>query len=112
MPTKLWQERYKHWRKTHRLTRVCQGSADALDRASDLLHGDPGVTVDFTIKFVGDEHDPAHVVVELSGTVNWKAKGGFFEGITLRRPKIMPKGSVSKNFRLQEEADWICFTVC
>ncbi len=49
---------------------------------------EPGLTINFPLRFVGDEHDPSHVVIELSGTVRWNASGGWMEGITFRRPKI------------------------
>mmetsp|Transcript_27958 Transcript_27958/g.42625 ORF Transcript_27958/g.42625 Transcript_27958/m.42625 type:complete len:2205 (-) Transcript_27958:1535-8149(-) len=48
----------------------------------------PGIEINFPLKFVGDEHDPSHVVIELSGSIRWRSKAGFFEGITFRRPKI------------------------
>lgn len=44
--------------------------------------------INFPVRFVGDEHDPTNVVVELSGTIIWNAPGGFCEGITFRRPKL------------------------
>jgi hypothetical protein len=44
--------------------------------------------VDRPIQIIGDEHNPANVVVELSGSLKWTAKGGFIEGVTFRRPKI------------------------
>ena len=49
---------------------------------------DPEVHVDVPLRIIGDEKDPNHVVVELSGTVIWKAIGGLIEGVTFRRPKI------------------------
>lgn len=49
---------------------------------------DPGLVVDKPIKFVGDEHEPAHVILELSGEIVWKSSGGWMEGITIRRPRI------------------------
>ena len=42
----------------------------------------------FPLRFIGDEHDPSHVIIELSGTVQWSAKGGWMEGITFRRPRM------------------------
>jgi hypothetical protein len=46
--------------------------------------------MDITIplRIVGDEHNPSNVVIEMSGTIIWKAFGGFIEGVTFRRPKI------------------------
>lgn len=40
------------------------------------------------MKFVGDDQDPSHVILELGGEILWKAKGGWMEGITIRRPRI------------------------
>uniref|UniRef100_A0A7S1GQ59 Right handed beta helix domain-containing protein n=1 Tax=Cyclophora tenuis TaxID=216820 RepID=A0A7S1GQ59_CYCTE len=48
---------------------------------------EPGLSVDVPLKFVGDENNPSHVVIELSGSVRWRANG-FLEGVTFRRPKI------------------------
>ena len=49
---------------------------------------DPGLIIDKPVKLVGDEHNPSNVVIEMSGSVQWLAKGGWIEGITFRRPKI------------------------
>lgn len=54
---------------------------------------EPGLDIGFPLRFVGDENDPAHVVVELSGTVRWSATCGFIEGVTFRRPKIASASS-------------------
>ena len=49
---------------------------------------EPGLTFDVPIKLVGDENNAANVVIEMSGSVVWRAKGGWIEGVTFRRPKI------------------------
>jgi hypothetical protein len=49
---------------------------------------EPGLVIDKPIKFVGDENEPAHVVLEMSGELVWKSSGGWMEGITIRRPRI------------------------
>jgi len=49
---------------------------------------DPGLVVNKPVKFVGDENEPAHVILELSGEIVWKSRGGWMEGITIRRPRI------------------------
>ena len=49
---------------------------------------DPGIIVNKPLRFVGDENNPANVVVEMSGSVQWTSEGGWIEGITFRRPKI------------------------
>ena len=49
---------------------------------------EPGLSINFPLKLVGDEHNAANVVIELSGTISWYGKGGWVEGITFRRPKI------------------------
>lgn len=54
---------------------------------------EPGLIVDKPLKFVGDENNPANVVIEMSGSIHWTGKGGWIEGITFRRPKIV-SGSV------------------
>ena len=51
------------------------------------VQGD-GLVIDKPLKLVGDEHNPANVVVEMSGSIKWSGKGGWIEGITFRRPKI------------------------
>ena len=48
----------------------------------------PGIIVDKPLRFVGDENNPANVVIEMSGSVQWIANGGWIEGITFRRPKM------------------------
>jgi hypothetical protein len=49
---------------------------------------DPGLLFDRPVQLIGDEKNPANVVVEMSGAVQWTAKGGWIEGVTFRRPKI------------------------
>jgi hypothetical protein len=48
------------------------------------------------IRLIGDEHNPANVTIEMGGTLVWKAKGGFCEGITFRRPKLGTSNSTKK----------------
>lgn len=47
-----------------------------------------GLVFDKPLKLIGDEHNPANVVIEMTGSVKWTGKGGWIEGITFRRPKI------------------------
>lgn len=49
---------------------------------------DSGLVIDKPLRIVGDENDPAHVVLEMSGKIVWKSCGGWMEGITIRRPRI------------------------
>jgi hypothetical protein len=44
--------------------------------------------VDKPLRFVGDEHYPSNVILEMSGTLVWQCKGGWIEGVTFRRPKM------------------------
>jgi hypothetical protein len=46
---------------------------------------DPGVVIDKPIKLIGDEHEPAHVILELRGEIVWQSSGGWMEGLTIRR---------------------------
>lgn len=64
---------------------------------------DPGLVIDFPLRFLGDEDDPSHVIVELSGELVWKARGGWMEGIMIRRPKLVT-GNIPSNemFRLEQ----------
>lgn len=50
---------------------------------------DPGLDINVPIRFLGDEDDPSHVILELSGEIVWKANGGWMEGMTVRRPKLV-----------------------
>ncbi|KAL7499866.1 hypothetical protein ACHAWT_007886 [Skeletonema menzelii] len=49
---------------------------------------DPGLIVNCPVRIVGDENEPAHVILEMSGELVWKARGGWMEGVTIRRPRI------------------------
>jgi len=64
---------------------------------------DPGLVVNKPIKFVGDEHEPAHVILELSGEITWRSSSGWMEGMTIRRPRIAT-GVTSSNEILRIES--------
>lgn len=49
---------------------------------------EPGLDINIPLRFVGDENDPSHVIIELSGTIRWTSTSSFIEGVTFRRPKI------------------------
>lgn len=48
------------------------------------------LTIEFPLRLVGDEYHPANVIIEMNNgsCLKWKAKGGWIEGITFRRPQI------------------------
>jgi hypothetical protein len=46
------------------------------------------MVVTMPLRLIGDEHNPSNVTIEMSGTIVWSAVGGFFEGVTFRRPKL------------------------
>jgi hypothetical protein len=46
------------------------------------------LTINFPLCFVGDENDPSHVAIELSGSICWTGSGGWIEGVTIRRPRL------------------------
>jgi hypothetical protein len=54
---------------------------------------EPGLDISFPLRFIGDENDPSHVVIELSGSFRWSGTCGFIEGVTIRRPKIASASS-------------------
>ena len=60
----------------------------------------PGLVVNYPIRFLGDEKDPSHVVIELSGSIRWKGRGGWIEGVTVRRSKV--QGADFDMFCLEE----------
>lgn len=46
------------------------------------------LTIDIPLRLVGDEHNPSNVIIETAGTLHWRGKGGWFEGVTFRRPRL------------------------
>lgn len=48
------------------------------------------LSIQFPVRLVGDEYHPANVIIEMNNgsCLEWKGKGGWMEGITLRRPQI------------------------
>ncbi|CAB9516050.1 PHOTOPERIOD-INDEPENDENT EARLY FLOWERING 1 [Seminavis robusta] len=61
----------------------------------------PGLSIDFPLKLVGDENNASNVVIEMSGTVDWRGKSGWVEGVTFRRPKISSgEGSTDDMLRI------------
>jgi hypothetical protein len=84
------------------------------DALSVALHGDTieladghywlneDLIVDYPVKIVGDEGNPANVVVEVGGTIHWRAPGGWCEGVTFRRSKMASEESAKRDlFRLE-----------
>jgi hypothetical protein len=63
------------------------------------------VIIDHPICFVGDEEDPSNVVVEMSGKICWRARGGRCEGITFRRPLIASTALMEPEYLLRVEHD-------
>ena len=55
------------------------------------------LTIDKPVRFVGDEHNPSNVVLEMNGSITWNAKGGWCEGVTFRRPKLSGNEGTKRN---------------
>jgi len=53
---------------------------------------DPEVFVKCPLRIIGDEKDPSHVVIEVTGSIHWDSSSGYVEGVTLRRPRISSIG--------------------
>ena len=75
------------------MLRSCQSPTHSLEFVAELGDGhywvsEPGLKVTFPLRIIGDEHEPSHVIVELSGVVQWSGKGGWMEGVTFRRPRM------------------------
>ncbi len=49
---------------------------------------DQNLIINHPLRIIGDEKDPSHVVVEISGSIHWEASCGYIEGVTLRKPRI------------------------
>mmetsp|Transcript_2774 Transcript_2774/g.5185 ORF Transcript_2774/g.5185 Transcript_2774/m.5185 type:complete len:2007 (-) Transcript_2774:2717-8737(-) len=62
---------------------------------------EPELVVTIPIRIIGDEKDPSHVVIEISGTIIWKGSAGFIEGITFRRPRIGESGGEMDIFSIE-----------
>jgi hypothetical protein len=61
------------------------------------------LSVDIPIRLIGDENNPSNVIIEMSGTLKWRAKGGWFEGVTFRRPKISSGAPTTSELLLIEK---------
>lgn len=53
------------------------------------------------VKLIGDEKDPSHVVIELSGELRWSGSGGYIEGVTFRRPRMNDKSDTKPMLLVQ-----------
>lgn len=91
-----------HFRSiTEALAAALPGDTIELGDGHYWIH-EPGICVEFPLRILGDENDPSHVVLELSGTVTWKGCGGWMEGVTIRRPKMASEKGVGKEvFRME-----------
>ena len=49
---------------------------------------EPGLKINVPLRIVGDEKDPSHVTIELSGTVVLDGANAWMEGVSFRRPRI------------------------
>ena len=49
---------------------------------------EPGLNINIPLRIIGDEKDPTHVTIELSGTVTLNGANAWMEGISFRRPRI------------------------
>jgi len=84
-PSKMEQNNFRTFEEA--LSKALPGDTIELGDGHYWLNS-PEIVIDFPLKIVGDEKDPSHVVLELCGTITWKASIGWMEGVTLRRPKI------------------------
>lgn len=49
---------------------------------------EPGLSVKIPLRIIGDDKDPTHVTIELSGTVTLDGANAWMEGVSIRRPRI------------------------
>jgi hypothetical protein len=81
-------------KKSMFLTRICfhfslsKTDPFAVELGDGHYWANKDLVVKYPVRLVGDEHNPSNVVVEMGCTLVWKARGGFCEGVTFRRPKL------------------------
>ena len=87
-----------HFRTLHDALKLAK-AGDTIELGDGHYWVTEDMDVRVPIRIVGDEHNPGHVVVEMSGCViEWRASGGWIEGVTFRRPKLNASGQpVSKS---------------
>lgn len=56
---------------------------------------DQELTINHPLRIIGDEKEPLHVVIEVSGSIKWNSPSGYIEGVTFRRPRISSGGRES-----------------
>ena len=87
-----------HYRTLQDALQVAK-AGDTIELADGHYWVTEDMIVSIPIRLIGDEHNPSHVVVEMSGSVlDWRARGGWMEGVTFRRPKLNAVGeTMTKN---------------
>ena len=66
---------------------------DTIELADGHFWVNEDLNISIPLRIIGDENNPSHVVVEMSGSsIAWRAKGGWMEGVTFRRPKLNASG--------------------
>jgi hypothetical protein len=70
------------------------------------------LTINFPLRFVGDENDPSHVAIELSGTICWTGSGGWMEGVTIRRPRLSNDLNRHKGLIFVGDKGWLDINHC
>eukprot|EP00568_Trieres_chinensis_P019135 CAMPEP_0183324824 /NCGR_PEP_ID=MMETSP0160_2-20130417/78050_1 /TAXON_ID=2839 ORGANISM="Odontella Sinensis, Strain Grunow 1884" /NCGR_SAMPLE_ID=MMETSP0160_2 /ASSEMBLY_ACC=CAM_ASM_000250 /LENGTH=276 /DNA_ID=CAMNT_0025492495 /DNA_START=18 /DNA_END=851 /DNA_ORIENTATION=+ len=73
---------------------------DTIELGDGHYWANEGLNIHVPLRFIGDENDPTHVVIELSGTVNFDGVKGWMEGITLRRPRIATDENQCESLRV------------
>lgn len=70
------------------LTQVQPG--DTVEFSDGHYWVNENLVVEHPVRFVGDEYYPSNVIIEMNNgsCIEWKAEGGWIEGITFRRPQI------------------------
>ena len=63
---------------------------DAIEFSDGHYWVNDDLVIEHPVRFVGDEFHPSNVIIEMNNgsCIEWKAKGGWVEGITFRRPQI------------------------
>lgn len=86
---------YNHYRTISEAVSVAL-PGDTIELGDGHYWANEDIVVSVPLRFVGDEHSPSNVIIEMSGTLRWQSQGGWIEGITFRRPKISSGEPVSR----------------
>ena len=97
---------HNHFRSLADAVAVSQ-PGDSIEFSDGHYWVNEDLVIEHPLRLVGDEFHPTNVIIEMNNgsCLEWKAKGGWIEGITFRRPQIASTKIISKPIiRLQPQS--------